>query len=135
MKTKRDHRIPLSRRCIEILKEVRKLSMDNLYVFPNLLTGKPLSNMVFLMLLRRMKQDITAHGFRSSFRDWASERTNIPHDVCEAALAHNLKDKTEAAYKRTDLFDKRRELMESWAAFTTRTQADVISLHAGKKST
>ena len=135
MKTKREHRIPLSRHCIEILKEVRKLSMDNLSVFPNLLTGKPLSNMVFLMLLRRMKQDVTAHGFRSSFRDWASERTNIPHDVCEAALAHNLKDKTEAAYKRTDLFDKRRELMESWAAFVTRTQADVITLRAGKKST
>ena len=82
MKTKREHRIPLSRRCIEILKEAHKLSMDNLSVFPNLLTGKPLSNMVFLMLLRRMKQDVTAHGFRSSFRDWASERTNIPHDVC-----------------------------------------------------
>jgi integrase len=128
MKTKREHRIPLSRRCIEILKEVRKLSIDNLSVFPNPLTGKPLSNMVFLMLLRRMKQDVTAHGFRSSFRDWASERTNIPHDVCEAALAHILKDKTEAAYKRTDLFDKRRELMESWAAFVTRTQADVIPL-------
>jgi integrase len=130
MKTKREHRIPLSRHCIEILKEVRKLSMDNLSIFPNLLTGKPLSNMVFLMLLRRMKQDVTAHGFRSSFRDWASERTNIPHDVCEAALAHSLKDKTEAAYKRTDLFDKHRELMESWAAFATKTKADVIPLIA-----
>jgi integrase len=135
MKIKREHRIPLSRRCIEILKEVRKLSIDSPYVFPNPLTGKPFSNMVFLMLLRRMKLDITAHGFRSSFRDWASERTNIPHDVCEAALAHSLKDKTEAAYKRTDLFDKRRELMELWAAFATRTQADVITLRVGKKST
>ena len=135
MKTKREHRIPLSRRCIEILKEVRKLAINSLYVFPNPLTGKPLSNMVFLMLLRRMKQDITTHGFRSSFRDWASERTNIPRDVCEAALAHSLRDKTEAAYKRTDLFDKRRELMESWAAFATRTQADVITLRANKKST
>jgi len=134
MKTKREYRIPLSRRCIEILKEVRKLSKNSLYVFPNPLTDKPLSNMVFLMLLRLMKQDITTHGFRSSFRDWASERTNIPRDVCEAALAHSLKDKTEAAYKRTDLFDKRRELMESWAAFATRTQADVITLRAGKKS-
>ena len=63
MKTKREHRIPLSRRCIEILKEAHKLSINSLYVFPNLLTGKPLSNMVFLMLLRRMKQDVTAHGF------------------------------------------------------------------------
>ena len=66
--------------------------------------------------------------FRSSFRDWASERTNIPHDVCEAALAHSLRDKTEAAYKRTDLFDKRRELMESWAAFATKKQAEVIPI-------
>jgi len=134
MKTKREHRIPLSRRCIEILKEVHQLSINSLYVFLNPLTGNPLSNMVFLMLLRRMKQDVTAHGFRSSFRDWASERTNIPHDVCEAALAHSLKDKTEAAYKRTDLFDKRRALMESWEAFSTRTQADIITLRAGKKS-
>jgi len=134
MKTKREHRIPLSRHCIEILKEVRKLSMENLYVFPNLLTGKPLSNTVFLLLLRRMKQDITTHGFRSSFRDWASERTNIPRDVCEAALSHSLRDKTEAAYKRTDLFDKRRELMESWAAFATETKANVITLRAGKES-
>ena len=133
MKTKRDHRIPLSHRCIEILKEVRKLSINSPYVFPNLLTGKPLSNMVFLMLLRRMKQDITTHGFRSSFRDWASERTNIPRDVCEAALAHSIRDKTEAAYKRTDLFDKRRELMESWAAFATKTKAEVITLRSGKK--
>ncbi len=128
MKTKREHRIPLSRRCIEILKEAKDLAKDNLYVLPNPLTGKPHSNMVFLMLLRRMKQDITTHGFRSTFRDWASERTNIPRDVCEAALAHSLKDKTEAAYKRTDLFDKRRELMESWAAFATITKADVIPL-------
>lgn len=135
MKATREHRIPLSRRCIEILKEIRKLSINSLYVFLNPLTSKPFSNMVFLMLLRRMKQKVTTHGFRSSFRDWASERTNIPRDVCEAALAHILKDKTEAVYKRTDLFDKRRELMESWAAFATRTQADVITLRAGKKST
>jgi len=132
MKATREHRIPLSRCCIEILKETRKISNDSPYVFTNPVTGKPLSNMVFLMLLRRMKQDITAHGFRSSFRDWASERTNIPRDVCEAALAHSLKDKTEAAYNRTDLFDKRRELMESWAAFVTRKQADVITLKARK---
>jgi integrase len=115
MKTKREYRIQLSRRCIDILKEIRKLSTDSPYVFSNPLSGKPLSNMVFLMILRRMKLDIIAHGFRSTFRDWASERTNVPQDVCEAALAHSLRDKTEAAYKRTDLFSKRRELMELWA--------------------
>jgi integrase len=107
MKTKREHRIPLSKRCIEILRKIQKFSNDSLFVFSNSLTGKTFSNMVFLMLLRRMKLDITTHGFRSSFRDWASERTNIPRDVCESALAHSLRDKTEAAYKRTDLFDKR----------------------------
>jgi len=132
MKNKREHRIPLQPRLIEILEEARKLSGGSLYIFPNPHTGKPLSTMVFLMLLRRMKQDITAHGFRSSFRDWASERTNIPRDVCEAALAHSLKDKTEAAYKRTDLFDKRRELMELWTKFATEEHGEVITIHANK---
>jgi len=132
MKNKREHRIPLQPRLIEILEEARKLSGGSLYIFPNPHTGKPLSTMVFLMLLRRMKQDITAHGFRSSFRDWASERTNIPRDVCEAALAHSLKDKTEAAYKRTDLFDKRRELMELWTKFATEEHGEVITIHAKK---
>ena len=124
MKAKREHRIPLSQQCIEILKEVQKCSHDNQYIFPNSLTNKRLSNMVFLMLLRRMKLDITTHGFRSSFRDWASECTNIPRDVCEAALAHSIRDKTEAAYKRTDLFDKRRKLMELWATFAIWTPRD-----------
>jgi integrase len=132
MKNKREHRIPLQPRLIEILEEARKLSGGSLYIFPNPHTGKALSTMVFLMLLRRMKQDITAHGFRSSFRDWASERTNIPRDVCEAALAHSLKDKTEAAYKRTDLFDKRRELMDLWTRFATEEHGEVITLRAKK---
>jgi integrase len=76
------------------------------------------------------RRDITAHGFRSSFRDWASERTNTPSAVCEAALAHTVRDKTEAAYNRTDLFERRRKLMGTWAAFATAKQADVVSLHA-----
>ena len=81
---------------------------------------KPLSNMVFLMTLRRMKRgDITAHGFRSSFRDWAEERTHTPRAVSEAALAHTIRDKAEAAYRRTDLFERRRSLMQAWAAFAT----------------
>jgi integrase len=85
--------------------------------------------MAFLMLLRRMKQDtITTHGFRSSFRDWAAEKTNVPRAVCEAALAHTLRDKTEAAYHRTDLFDRRRQLMDTWAKFATAKPADVVSI-------
>ena len=75
--------------------------------------------MVFLMALRRMGVDVTAHGFRSAFRDWAAERTNFTREVCEAALAHTIRDKAEAAYRRGDLFDKRRELMNAWAVFAT----------------
>jgi integrase len=73
---------------------------------------------------------LTVHGFRSSFRDWAAEKTNIARDVCEAALAHVVKDKTEAAYKRTALFDKRRELMDLWSQFATSTPARVLSIRA-----
>lgn len=83
------------------------------------------------MALRRLKQDaITTHGFRCSFRDWAAEKTNVPRAVCEAALAHALRDKTEAAYHRTDLFDRRRELMNTWAKFATAKPADVVSIRA-----
>ena len=78
-----------------------------------------------------MKHDaITTHGFRSSFRDWAAEKTNVPRAVCEAALAHTLRDKTEAAYNRTDLFDRRRELMDAWTRFATTKPADVVSIGA-----
>jgi integrase len=120
MKAGVEHRIPLTDRCIEILKRAKVLSGDGGYLFPGRTAKKPLSNMVFLMALRRMKRtDVTAHGFRSSFRDWAAEKTNVPRAVCEAALAHTLRDKTEAAYNRTDLFDRRRELMDAWAAFGT----------------
>jgi integrase len=75
--------------------------------------------MVFLMMLRRMQLKVTAHGFRSSFRDWASECTSFPREVCELALAHAVDDKTEAAYRRGDLLEKRRELMSAWATFVT----------------
>ena len=130
MKAHEEHRVPLSRRALEILRKAKEVSEDKEYVF-SIRAKAPLSNMVFLMLLRRMgRKDITAHGFRSSFRDWAAERTNTPRAVCEAALAHTLGNKTEAAYKRTDLFERRRKLMESWAAFATSTTADVIAMSA-----
>jgi integrase len=77
----------------------------------------PLSSMAMAMLLRRMKSDVTVHGFRSTFRDWASETTSFPHEVCEMALAHTIANKAEAAYRRGDLFDKRRKLMEAWAGY------------------
>lgn len=117
MKAKREHRVPLAPRCLEIIERAEQLAGDSEYLFPGRSAGKPLSNMAFLMTLRRMNLNVTAHGFRSSFRDWAAERTNTSRDVCEAALAHGIKDKTEAAYNRTDLFEKRRSLMAAWAAF------------------
>ena len=120
MKAGVEHRVPLSSRCVEILTEAQALADGSHYVFPGRSGTKPLSGMAFLMALRRMgRNDVTTHGFRSSFRDWAAERTNFPRAVCEAALAHTLRDKTEAAYHRTDLFERRRELMTAWAAFAT----------------
>jgi integrase len=131
MKAGVDHRVPLSLRAVEILERAIKLSNGGEYVFPGRTPKKPLSNMAFLMTLRRMERtDITTHGFRSSFRDWAAERTNSPRAVCEAALAHTVRDKTEAAYHRTDLFERRRKLMASWSAFATAKPADVQAISA-----
>jgi integrase len=92
------------------------------FVFPGGKQERPLSPMAFLMLLRRLdRSDVTAHGFRSTFRDWAAERTDFPNEVVEMALAHTIGNKVEAAYRRGDLFDKRRQLAESWAAFCAGT--------------
>ncbi|MCB1431834.1 MAG: tyrosine-type recombinase/integrase [Alphaproteobacteria bacterium] len=116
MKARRPHRVPLSATAIAILEEAR--GEDPNFVFPALGGGRALSNMALLMLLRRMDRDaVTVHGFRSSFRDWAAERTSFPREVAEMALAHAVSDQTEAAYRRGDLFDKRRELMEAWAGY------------------
>lgn len=130
MKSGRAHEVPLCARAVEVLEEAQRLRRtDSPWIFPGHKPGKPLSNMTFLKAARRLTTaTLTTHGFRSSFRDWSAERTNIPRDVCEAALAHTLKDKTEAAYKRTALFDKRRELMDLWAHFATSTPATVHAL-------
>ena len=131
MKAGLDHRVPLSDRCVAILQRAAELSDGGPYVFPGRAAKQPLSNMVFLMALRRMgRTDLTTHGFRSCFRDWAAERTNFPRAVCESALAHTLKDKTEAAYNRTDLFERRRDLMASWSAFAIARKADVVAIRA-----
>jgi integrase len=88
--------------------------------------------MAMAMLLRRMKSDVTVHGFRSTFRDWASETTGFPHEVCEMALAHMIANKAEAAYRRGDLFDKRRKLMDAWAGYCASSgKSKVIPLHSG----
>jgi len=134
MKAGREHRVPLSRAAIALLKNMRSTGRNDL-VFPGERRGKPLSNMSMLMTLRRMgRNDLTAHGFRSTFRDWAAECTDFPREVAEAALAHVVGDKVDAAYRRGDLFEKRR-LMDAWAVHcqtASETGEAVISLNRAK---
>jgi integrase len=125
MKARREHRVPLSARAIAILQDVQAAGQivdEDAYVFPGPRVGKPLSNMAFLMLLRRMQiDDLTVHGFRATFKTWASERTSFQNEIVEAALAHIVGDKVEQAYRRGDMFEKRRRLMQQWATFCTST--------------
>ena len=131
MKAGRDHRAALSKRAMQILTA---LPREAEFVFPGGQKGKPLSNMAMLKTLARMgRAEITVHGFRSTFRDWAAEQTNFPRDVAEMALAHVVGDKTEAAYRRGDMFEKRRQLAEAWAIYCERQQvtgASVVTLHS-----
>jgi integrase len=120
MKAKLEHRVPLSVRALEILASLRVIDTD--FLFPGE-RGAGLSNMAMAMLLKRMGQEVTVHGFRSSFRDWTAECTAHPHEVCEIALAHKIKNKVEAAYRRGDLFEKRRLLMDDWAKYCAGTEA------------
>jgi integrase len=128
MKGGKEHRVPLTASAIKILENQKSDAEYNSdepspYVFPSPKGDKALSNVVMLALLKRMKRrDITVHGFRSSFRDWAAEQTDFPREVAEAALAHAIESKVEAAYRRSDLFDKRRLLMEEWAAYCMNTK-------------
>lgn len=124
MKAKKEHRVPLSPRALEFVREM--LASDEDYLFPSAKHGKPISNMAMLNLLDRMKANVTVHGFRSSFRDWAAERTAFPHDVCEMALAHTIPNAAEAAYRRGDLFEKRRKLMDAWANYIDNGRSDVV---------
>ncbi|CAG9203785.1 Phage integrase [Burkholderia vietnamiensis] len=127
MKMRKEHRVPLSARAIALVKAQQKLKRGD-YVFPGARDKKPLSNMAMLQLLERMKyDDITVHGFRSTFRDWAGETTHYPREVCEAALAHGIKDKAEAAYARGDLFAKRAALMQDWDKYCANKQAATTS--------
>jgi integrase len=124
MKAGEEHRVPLASRALEIVGRAKVLANGSPYVFPGRSAKKPLSNMALLMLLRRMKRsDITVHGFRSTLRDWSEDCTNYPRAVSEAVLAHKLKDKTERAYRRSDLFNRRRALMDDWDRFVTSSPA------------
>jgi integrase len=115
IKAGKEHRVPLCDRALAILKELKKLGGE--FVFPGLKPKKPLSNMAMLTLLKRMERgDLTVHGFRSTFRDWAAEQTAYPHEMAEMALAHTIDNKVEAAYRRGDLFKKRVRMMQDWQA-------------------
>jgi integrase len=117
MKAGREHRVPMSTAAMTIAKRLKAIRQND-FVFPGERRNRPLSNMSMLMMLRRMsREDLTVHGFRSTFRDWAAEQTNFPREIAEAALAHVIADRTEAAYRRGDLFEKRKNLMKAWAAY------------------
>jgi integrase len=130
-KSGREHRVPLSDRALEILQSL-PCEDGNDHLFIGARKGKGLSNMAMLELLRGIGANgLTVHGFRSSFRDWAGEQTNFPREVAEAALAHVLPDKTEAAYRRADALEKRRRLMAAWASYCgkpTSRAGEVVAL-------
>jgi integrase len=130
MKGGREHRVPLSDAALAILDRLADTRQGE-FIFPGGQAGRPLSNMAMLVLLRRMKRDdLTVHGFRSTFRDWAAERTSFQNEVIEMALAHAIGDKVEASYRRGDLFEKRKRLMEAWGGYCQSTPAAgaVVSL-------
>ena len=112
----KEHRVPLSDRAVAILEEIQQ-GRTSEFVFPGFKRGRPLSDMSLTAVLRRMETAVTTHGFRSSFRDWAGDHTSFPRDVVEAALAHAIENRTEAAYRRSDALEKRRKLMAAWADF------------------
>jgi integrase len=117
MKAEKEHFIPLSAAALAVLCKAQAEGKGGAYIFPSAKQVKPLSNMACLQLLKRMERgDLTVHGFRSSFRDWAGESTAHPREVVEHAMSHQLKDKAEAAYARGTLLARRRALMADWAA-------------------
>ena len=152
MKAGREHRVPLSSAALAVLAQMAPLRPDNGdgYVFPGQAKGQQLSHTAIMMLLRRMNSAkgeqphwrdgrtgvaVTGHGFRSSFRDWCEEATSTPHAVSEAALAHTIGDRVEAAYRRGDLFQKRAALMQEWADFCGRASAEVRAIRPAEPAT
>lgn len=134
MKAGKEHRVPLSDAAMAILSGLPRMA-DSDYVFPGAQSRKPLSNMACLALLRRMNRtDLTVHGFRSTFRDWAAETTNFSREVAEMALAHTIREKVEAAYRRGDLMDKRRAMMQQWADYCVGKYAGKVQSIGKKKA-
>lgn len=134
MKAKREHRVPLSEAAVAILRRLPRIE-GNPHLFPGARHGRPLSNMALLQLMRGLgygvggdRGDAVPHGFRSSFRDWSAEVSSFPREIAEAALAHVLESKVEAAYQRGDLLLKRRRLMDDWAAWCHKAPGAVVEL-------
>ena len=123
MKAKKEHRVPLCHRSLELLAIAKAMDPDSIYLFSR--NGKRLSNMAMPMMLRRLRIDATVHGFRSSFRDWVSEETNHPSEVAEMALAHAISNKVEAAYRRKDLLERRRLLLNDWENYLNGKETDL----------
>jgi integrase len=135
MKADQEHRVPLSDAAISVLKTVREIRQSD-YVFAGFKPGRPIGGDALRELIKKLAgADVTVHGLRSTFRDWAAEQTNVQREVAEVALAHAIPDAVEAAYRRGDLFDKRRKLMGAWAAYCAKVETDagkVVALARGR---
>jgi integrase len=132
MKAGAEHRVPLSGAALAVLNEMRRIRQTGL-IFEGARPGRPLSHNAMLRTLREMGlTDLTVHGFRSTFRDWAGDMTNFPREICEAALAHSIGSKAETAYRRGSAIEKRRQLMAAWARYCARQaiSGDVVALAA-----
>lgn len=131
MKAKREHVVPLSPAALEVFRRAAAMkTAGHKYIFHGNKRDKPMSDMTMTKVLRDLKKEVTVHGFRSSFRDWVSEETDFQSDVAEAALAHMVSNKTEAAYRRGNLLEKRRRLMDAWGSYCTGSQASVVRIVA-----
>lgn len=133
MRTGEDHRVPLTEEMIAVIEPLKAMKSD--YVFEGRKRHRPLSNMSMLMLLRRMGiEGITVHGFRSTFRDWASEVAHAPREVAEASLSHRIGSEVERAYARTDLLERRRKLIEAWSRYVVGGESEVVELTKLRKN-
>jgi integrase len=133
MKMGKEHRVPLSSAAIAVLKAMQAIRYGEL-VFPST-NERPITRLAVLRVVKRLAGDVTTHGLRSTFRDWAAERTAFPAELAEMALAHSVGSAVEAAYRRSDLFEKRRKLMDAWAAYCAKPSArsgDVVAIRAAQ---
>jgi integrase len=127
MKARTEHRVPLCQRSLELIQIAKAMDEDSSFLFSK--NGKKLSNMAMTMLLRKIRSNVTVHGFRSAFRDWVSEETNHSPEVAEKALAHTIRNQVEAAYRRGDLLERRRFLMNDWEEYcSSKSTVNVVNL-------